>query len=203
MWLCKTITLDEELSANIVEYCSMHNITPHSLFLASMSAYTRCKKGIEKCFIGTTCSTRVGAHERSMVGLFYSILPVYIDIDPADSFADTVTAVSTANYASMRHQGANYDTSNPSPYVYIASYQNAVINADPTAVCTQYYSNYLSYCMLTAEDREQNGRFRLHLDYNLELFPSDQEMDELLDYVTTVLREGVANDEKPIGQLGA
>lgn len=197
----KTITLDDNLSSQIMAYSLEHNLTPYTLFLTAMSIYVRCKVGQEKFFMGSTCGNRIGNHEKNMVGMFFSVPAMLLELDDNASFADTLVAVNTANFGAMRHQRASCDVINASPYKYVVSYQNAKIDANPDATCTQYYCDYFGYCMLTAEDRAMEGRFKLHLDYNLELCPSDQEMDELLDYVVAVIRAGIADDSKTVKEL--
>lgn len=199
----KTAVLDESLTASILEYAYAHNVTPYTLLLTAMGIYMRCKLNDEKAVIGSTCFNRIGAHEKNMVGLFFNIPSLVLELDRNANFADTIAAVNAANYTCMRHQRACFDAPNPAPYKYVASYQTAIIDADPTAVCTQYYCDIFTYCMITIEDRNKDGRFKLHLDYSLELFPNEQEMDDLLSFVIAAIREGVADDSMPINQIGA
>lgn len=198
----KTITLEDEFSSAIWDYCSAHSITPQTLFLAAMGIYMRCKRKIEKRVISSVCLNRAGTRDKNTVGLFYTVPPIPIELDPNASFADALATISAANLAAMRHQRASYDASNPRPNLFDVSYQNAVL-ADPTAVCTQYYCNYFNGCMLTVEDRSREGNFKLHFDANLQVMPDDREIEELLAYVTTVVRTGIEDDAKPISQLSA
>lgn len=197
----KTAIIDESLTSAMTDYSQAHNITPYTLLLTAMGIYMRCREGNEKAFVGSACANRIGAHEKSMVGLFYNIPALLLELDASASFADTIAAVNSANFTCMRHQKACFDVPDPTPFKYVVSYQNAIIEADSSAVCTQYYCDAFSYCMISIEDRQNEGRFKLYLDYNTEMCPDDQEMDELLDYVIAAIREGVANDTKPINQL--
>lgn len=199
-----TKTLDKELTTQIKEYADAHKISPFIVFLTAIGVYIRHVLETDEFFVVSVCGNRRGVRERNTVGLFTTnpILPM--DLKADDTFADSIVAVSEANIACYRHQRAaatileEFDTTTQTSL--IVSYQDATIDDDPSAICVQHFCGYWLFFYLTIEDRASDGQFKMHLDANVQKVPAN-EAEEMLDYVAQVLRAGLADDGKTIGEL--
>ena len=74
------------------------------------------------------------------------------------------------------------------------SFQNATLDADPTAICSQYYCKYvIDTTILSIEDRSSDGRFKLHFDHNIKV--SEEDTDELFDITISYLHKIINNPD--------
>jgi len=77
------------------------------------------------------------------------------------------------------------------------SFQNATLDADPTAIINQYYCKYaVDTTIFSIEDRLSEGQFKMIFDYNIKV--SDKEVEELFDIVTRSLKQIIENPDQPI-----
>lgn len=199
----RTTALSQEETALIKEYADANGVSPYILFLTAVSVFTRHKTKHDVNYMGSVVINRTGDHERNTAGMFITATPVLIEFDESMTFADAVKYVNKENFASFRHVKGPKPTGGPYlPYDLWVSYQNAVLDADDTAECTQYYCNYApTLKILSIEDRSNDGYFKLHFDHNIEV--TEAEVDEMLQMVLSVLRKGVEDDSRKILALGA
>ena len=198
-----TIILSREDTVAIKEYAAARGVSPYILFLTAVSAFARHKTNLEKFYLGSVVINRTGIRERNTVGMFISAVPVLLELDEDISFADAVTYVNDENFTSFRHGKGPRPIEGPwLPYDLWVSYQNATLDADSSAECTQYYCNYApSTKILSIEDRLGDGCYKLHFDHSIEV--TQAEVDEFLKVTLAVLRAGIKNDSERLLALGA
>lgn len=202
-----TATLDKDFSTAVREYADAHNTSPHILFMAASAAFVRQELGADKFYLGSVCANRAGIKERNTVGLFVNTPSLPVDINGNYTFADVVSKIQDANFSVFRHQRAANDTSVRFPQAFTVSYQIAALEADSTAICTQYWCEYMpaqedAAGMITIEDRQNEGSFKLHRDHNVQRLSKKNAMKGNL-FILKVLREGIADDSKTIDELSA
>ena len=199
----RTVVMDEELSRRVRDYAAAHELTPYTVFLTALCAWMRRKMGRDMFYVGSVVVNRAGVRERNTTGMFVHGVPLLMEMDGQRSFADALVNVRDTSFAGIRHQKGYVTPADTRDFLYDVwvSYQNATLDADPTAVCTQYYCNYvIDTTIFSIEDRVGDGRYKLHFDHNCKV--PEEDVDEMFDTVLRVLREGLADDSRRLGELG-
>ena len=198
----RTVTLDEALTGQIRAYAAAHELSPYILFLTAMSVFMSRKMGRDTFYVGSVVVNRAGIRERNTAGMFVNAVPLLMELDGGESFADALVRTRDANFSAFRHQrGVKDNDTRKLLYDMWVSFQDAALEADATTECTQYYCNYVSGMKIfTVEDRAQEGRFKIHFDHNV--LVTEPEVDEMFRVVLGVLREGMADDSRPLRELG-
>lgn len=198
----RTVPLGKNETNRIKKYAEDASVSPFILFLTAMSVYMSRKMSRNTFYIGSLMLNRVGTKEMNTAGMFINAVPLLVEFRQDETFSEAVAQLRDTNYSCFRHEKGCQDN-NTSNLLYDMwlSYQNATLDADPTAVATQYFCNYASNMkILTIEDRAQAGHFNLHFDHNLEV--PEQDVDELFNVVLSVLRDGIADDSMKLTELG-
>ena len=186
----RTVELDKNLSTKIYSFCESQKITPYILFLSAITLYMRKKLNRDKFYVGSVSLDRSNFKEKNTVGMFVTGIPVLMEFDPSDTYAQIINKVSTKSVNAFRHyKGAKITPDSKEKLFDIwVSFQNATLDADPTAICTQYYCKYvIDTTILSIEDRSSDGRFKLHFDHNIKV--SEEDTDELFDTTISYLHK--------------
>ncbi|MBR0420718.1 MAG: hypothetical protein IJI66_16265 [Erysipelotrichaceae bacterium] len=186
----RTVELDKNLSTKIYFFCESQKITPYILFLSATTLYMRKKLNRDKFYVGSVSLNRSNFKEKNTVGMFVTGIPVLMEFDPSDTYAQIINKVSTKSVNAFRHyKGAKITPDSKEKLFDIwVSFQNATLDADPTAICTQYYCKYvIDTTILSIEDRSSDGRFKLHFDHNIKV--SEEDTDELFDTTISYLHK--------------
>ena len=198
----RTVTLDEDMTRQVREYAADRGYTPYMLFLTAMCVYMSRKMQREMFYVGSVVINRAGYREKNTTGMFVHGAPLLMEIREEDSFADTIVNVRDTYFSGVRHQRGYVTPADTRDFLYDVwvSFQDASLEADPTAECTQYYCNYvIDTTILSIEDRAGEGRFKLHFDHNCKV--SEADVDELFRTVLGVMRDGMADDSRPLREL--
>ncbi|MBO7677781.1 MAG: hypothetical protein J6S49_09770 [Erysipelotrichaceae bacterium] len=195
----QTRKMDKELSDKINEFCDQHKTTPYILFLSAVALYMRKKLGRDKFYTGSVSLNRSTFKEKNTVGMFVMDPPVLMEIDGNDTYLQLIDKVNIKSIKAFRHckgMKRTPDSKNKLFDIWV-SFQNATLDADPTAIITQYYCNYcIDTTILSIEDRLSEGQFKLIFDHNIKV--SDEEAEELFDAVICELNRIIENPEKVI-----
>lgn len=200
----RTVPMGIDLTTAIEEYATAHNTSPFIVLLTAYSIYLGRKMGRNTFYVGTTCINRTGVREKNTVGLFANNTPLLMELDDNTSFADTVMWVRDANFACFRREkgfilGLGQEAV---PYSVAISYQNAMLENGMAAEITEYHNKYFFHgMMIRIENNSLTGELRVHYDHNPQAVP-EEDIDELVRVVHAILREGVADDTRAIGELG-
>ena len=185
----RTVVLDKELSSRIYDFCENRKVTPYILFLSAITLYMRKKLGRDKFYVGSVSLNRSTYKEKNTVGMFVTGIPVLMELDSNDTYAQVIEKVNLKSVNAFRHyKGAKITPDSKEKLFDIwVSFQNATLDADPTAICTQYYCNYvIDTTILSIEDRSSDGQFKLHFDHNIKV--SEKDTDELFNSVIINLK---------------
>ena len=197
----RTVELDKDFSTRINAFCDSHKITPYILFLSAITLYRRKKLNRDTFYVGSVSLNRSNFKEKNTVGMFVTGIPVLMEFDKNDTYAQLMDKVSTKSVNAFRHyKGAKITPDSKEKLFDIwVSFQNATLDADPTAICTQYYCNYvIDTTILSIEDRSSDGKFKLHFDHNIKV--SEEDTDELFDTVIGNLHKIIDNPDSTIGK---
>ena len=197
----RTVELDKDFSAKIYAFCEGYKITPYILFLSAITQYMRKKLNRDTFYVGSVSLNRSNFKEKNTVGMFVTGIPVLMEFDKNDTYAQIIEKVSTKSVNAFRHyKGAKITPDSKEKLFDIwVSFQNATLDADPTAICTQYYCNYvIDTTIISIEDRSSDGQFKLHFDHNIKV--SEEDTDELFDMVISNLHEILDDPDLAIEQ---
>lgn len=199
-----TATLDTDLSRLICEYAEERGTSPYIVFLTAMSVFVSRKLNRDKFYIGSVVINRSGTHDLNTVGCFYTTVPILVEFNDKETFASAIHYLRNESFSCFRHAKGRVENTNDTEnmlYDTWVSYQNATLNADSTAECTQYYCKYaLDMPVFSIEDRSLNNQFKMHFDHNLKI--SEAEVDEMFNVILSVLRDGIENDDKRLCEIG-
>ena len=195
----KTTLLDKELTAKINECAERNGTTPYVLFLSAVAMYAYKKLRRDKFYICSVALNRTSYSEKNTVGMFVTGIPVLMEIEPGDTYRQLMNMVSDKSLKGFRHYKGKEPVvdSKKMKYDIWVSYQNAKLEADPTAIINQYYCRYaVDTAIISIEDRLSDGQYRLIFDYNIKI--SDEEVDDLFASVIKTLRQIVDDPDQPI-----
>lgn len=198
----RTYVIDEDTTNKIREYVAKRKLTEYTVFLTAMCIFMSRKMKKDHFYVGSVTINRTGAHEKNTVGKFTHGIPLEMRINENDSFIQTVENIRDSSFSGFRHQKGLQSNNDPKKFKYDVwvSYQNASLEADRSAVLTQYYCNYApDVTILSMEDRDGEGLLKMHFDHNIKVPESD--VDELFATIVGVLKEAAADDSKKIGEL--
>ena len=200
----RTVVMDEDLTAGVRRYAAEHETTPYTIFLTAVCEWMRRKMDRDQFYVGSVLINRAGFKERNTTGMFVRGMPLLMELDRDMSFAEALAYVWSVSIAGIRHQKGYRAPADTKDYLYDVwvSYQDATLDVDPEALCTQYYCNYvIDTTIFSVEDRVGDGRYKLHFDHNCKV--SEADVDELFSVVLSVLRDGLADDSRKLGELGS
>lgn len=208
-----TFSLNPRQSSQLTAYAASKHISAFALFMAAFAVYrNRTKQNAEKFFIGTAVLNRAGARERNTMGMFINTVPVLILLDNEISFEENLLQIQENLFSVFRHQKYNYGELlaeirktyhfTEKLYDVIISYQNASVTGVPGAFKTTWYHNGMQAesLQIHIDDRDNNGVFRLHFDYQVEKFTED-EIKNMYQHITRLLFDAIENPDKKLHEL--
>lgn len=98
--------LPADLEATLTAFCAAEGVTLNTVLQAALGLYLAEKLGRDDVFFGSATSGRPAdlAGSTQMIGLFINALPVRIRLSPGQSVRDWLTALQTAQAATMMHE---------------------------------------------------------------------------------------------------
>jgi hypothetical protein len=198
----RTAEVDKQLTARIQEFCNQNKVTPYTLFLSAVTVYMRKKLNRDKFYLGSVSLNRSTFGEKNTVGMFVTGVPVLMEIEKTDTYAQVMNKVNDKSIKAFRHYKGNKITPDSKEKLFDiwVSYQNATLDADPTAIVTQYYCKYvIDTTIFTIQERPAEGKFNLIFDHNIKV--SDGEVDELFATVIDVLKKIIDDPDQSIADF--
>ncbi|MES2299303.1 MAG: amino acid adenylation domain-containing protein, partial [Pseudomonadota bacterium] len=90
--------------ATLSEFGAAHGSSIGQVMLAAIAAYFARTSGLEQIVIGVPVHNRGSARQKQTVGMFSSISPIGLHVDPAASFLDLLAEVAAELRRCYRHQ---------------------------------------------------------------------------------------------------
>ena len=207
----KTFVVNQAVTEIILQYAKRVKLSPFVLFTAALAVYfNRIKMNAEKFFIGTAVLNRTGVREKNTMGMFINTVPMLMELDNNASFAENLASVKASAYSALMHQKFNYSDVltelrkkfgfKGKLYDFSISYQNASLT-DASCSTTWYHSGCQTESLqMHIDDRDNEGIFRIHYDYQTEVF-TESAIERLHTYIINLLLSGIANDTQLIHNL--
>lgn len=207
----KAFVLDAEKTQQIKDYAIQNKTSAYALFMTVLAAYmNRTKMNVEKFYLGTAVLNRSGAREKRTMGMFVNTVPMLMEMGNEKSFAENLATVGKTIFSAFRHQKFNYGDVLASIrkehnfteklYDVMLSYQNATITGGDCETTWYHCGTQNESLQIHIDDRDNEGVFRIHYDYQTEKF-SSQEVESLHQHLMTLLLDAIANDSKTLYEL--
>jgi amino acid adenylation domain-containing protein len=208
------VLLDEATTTGVTALATELGTTPAAVLLAAFGVLLLCHTGQPDLIIGSPMVDRRETDFQDMVGFFIEIAALRLNFDPAATFAASVRAARDELLAALAHPEAPLDRIVPAlglggqlarnPLVQVLF--NMFTFTEPRLELPGLDSEPVPVAApgspfdLTLYGAERDGRLRLDLVYNADLFTL-QRMRGLLDDLRVVLERGASDSTITVGQL--
>lgn len=203
--------LSDNLSNKIVSVCRTKNISEAVLFEASLMCYLYKINGDNQTVtIGIPVLNRTKGWEKETAGMFISTIPMTISVTDNLLIHQLCQNITMAHYDVFRHQKYPYSeilnnlrekqNFEGNLYDVMFSFQNARTNTDSI---TKWYSNGYSEVpfALHVDNRDSSDTYTLTVDYHVELFREEKEVNDILERLEYVIEQVIENDSISIKDI--
>ncbi len=207
------VTLSEEQTNKIKNYCKKSDLSEFMLFATAVAAYCYRITDKNNFYIGTPVINRAGTVDKNTVGTFINTIPVAVNIGEEDTFAELANKLTTEMASNFRHQKFIYSDiltalrkeKNQSEVLFdvIVSYQNAKIfgNNDVAFITEWYYQGLQTESLqVHIDDRDDKGLFTVNYDYQTEKF-SKTEIESMHGHLMNLIHSATDCEEKKLYEL--
>lgn len=206
----KTVIVEADEARVLADYMAGKNTTAFPLFMTALAIYmSRIKLNVEKFYIGTAVLNRTGNKEKNTMGMYINTVPMLMELNNENTFAENLACVEEAAFGVFRHQKYNYGdvltdirkeySFSEKLYDIMLSYQNAALIG--AAESTWYHSGMQTESLqIHIDDRDNKGVFRIHYDYQIEKF-TVREIERMHRHIMTLLLDAISNEDKKIREL--
>lgn len=209
----KTFVIDPVKSEKLNAYAKEKKVSVFILFMTALAVYiNRVKMNAERFYIGTAVLNRAGVIEKNTMGMFVNTIPVLMKLNNLSPFSENLTCVKKEIFSAFRHQKYNYSDVLDSLrkeygfseklYDVVLSYQNASIAGMGEEFESRWYYNgkQTESLQIHIDDRDQEGIFRVHCDYQIEKF-TESEIKHLYEHMISLLFDAIDNEDKKLYEL--
>lgn len=203
--------LEEKFTNGIDNFCKNHKISQAVLFESAVSIYMhKINFEVSDISIGVLVLNRSNPKEKATVGMFISTIPLKVTVSENTNAIDLCNEITSAHMKTFRHQKYPYAKiaenvhkkfdCTDSLYNAIVSFQNAKTD---TNAYTKWYSNGYNEVpfSLHIDNRDSNGGYTVNIDYQTEIFKSDEEISFLHERLTYIIKQIIDEPEKNISQI--
>ncbi|MGN0376829.1 MAG: amino acid adenylation domain-containing protein [Suilimivivens sp.] len=203
--------ISAELTEKIQNYCVATRITEAVLFETALNCYL-CKINPDNqtVTLGIPVLNRTKAYEKKTAGMFISTIPLTVEISEEDTIQKLAEKIAEAHYELFRHQKYPYSmilkylrekqNFEGNLYDVMFSFQNARTDSDST---TKWYSNGYSEVpfALHVDNRDSSDTYTVTIDYHVNLFREEKEVNDILERLEYVIEQMIENDNIAIKDI--
>jgi amino acid adenylation domain-containing protein len=210
----KSIVIPEKLTRKIRDYCREKRASIFSLFFSALCIYISRVKDMQDITIGTPVLNRTNAREKKTIGMFISTVPLRVQADGEQSFAEFSGAIDHKWFSVLKHQKYPYDhlvrdVRELHPGVeklfdIAISYQNAKMEDYGEGYWheARWHANkcQVESLYMHISDRETDSKIVLNYDYLTDLFYA-KEIDFIHDHILRLLWHALDNPDRKLAQI--
>ncbi len=209
----KTVKIEKEFAKQILLYCKEQESSAFMLFMTLFAVYfNRIKNNSQKFYIGTSVLNRKNYKEKHTMGMYVNTIPILMELDNKKTFVENYKKISDNILSAMRHQRCNYGEIlrqlrqdfqfQEKLYDVIISYQNAKLSNIKEAIETTWYpcGKQNESLQIHVEDRDNEGIFRIHYDYQVEKF-TEKEIEVMHQRLMVLLQDVIKKETKTLYEL--
>lgn len=207
----KTIVLNKEITSEIRAFALENETTVFSLLFSVFSVcFSNINLNADEFCIGTTVLNRSGEKEKNTIGSFVNTVPIFVKLNPDTDILVNLKNIETELLATLRHQKYNYqvaletfrskDLIIQKPFDIIFNYQNSSIMGDFSESLWLHNGMQIESLQIHIEDRDNEGTFKIHYDYQTEKF-AEKDIVDFHNHFNCLLTNILDNPEKKISDL--
>lgn len=203
----KSFEIDAKTTEDILTFASCNNTSAAHIFMTVLSIYIgRTHMNTEEFFLGTTILNRNGAKEKNTMGMFVNTVPLFIQLKNHASFLENLENLQDSFLNALRHQKYNYGDllqqtgSFQKLFDVLFSYQNAQIFGDGVETTWYHCGMQNESLQIHIDDRDSNGIFRIHYDYQIEKF-TEKDIEQLHAHLGMLLSDALKHPQKDICKM--
>lgn len=206
-----TKAFGEDLTCETNVFCKNRQISQAVIFEAAVYIYLK-KINLESSDIniGMLVLNRRNSKEKSTVGMFVSTTLLKVSVPDNISTIDLCDEITSAHMQIFRHQRYPYSKiadiirkkfdCSDSLYSAMVSFQNAKTD---TAAYTKWYSNGYGEVpfSLHIDNRDGADSYTINIDYQTEIFKSDEEISLLYERLIYIIRQIISNPKILVSEI--
>lgn len=203
----KSFELDSKTTESILTFASRNNTSAAHIFMTILSIYmSRIHMNAEALCLGTTILNRNGAKEKNTMGMFVNTVPFFIPLKNHMSFLENLENLQNNFLEVLRHQKYSYGDllqqtgSSQKLFDVLFSYQNAQIPGQGIETTWYHCGTQLESLQIHIDDRDNNGIFRIHYDYQIQKF-TEHDIQQLHAHLCTLLSDALNHPQKDLCKL--
>ncbi|MBR3815989.1 MAG: hypothetical protein IKJ27_04635, partial [Clostridia bacterium] len=207
----KTIVLSKEITNEIRSFALKNETTVFSLLFSAFSVcFSNIKFNADEFCIGTTVLNRSGEKEKNTIGSFVNYVPIFVKLNPNTDILVNLKNIEAEFLTTLRHQKYNYqvaletfrskDLIIQKPFDVIFNYQNSSIMGDFSESVWLHNGMQIESLQIHIEDRDNEGTFKIHYDYQTEKF-AEKDIVDFHNHFNCLLTHILDNPKKKISEL--
>ncbi|MCF5434524.1 amino acid adenylation domain-containing protein, partial [Pseudomonas syringae] len=207
-------TIKRDLFNAVAAVATEHGLSPVTVFFAVVSAYFSRVGGAEEVIIGMPLHNRTTARQKQTIGMFSSVIPVGVRVDPNRSLLELMGDVAAELRRCYRHEhfpiaelnrALNIGHSRRKQIFDITlSFEkfdaDFVFGGAPSKAIRMYSGFDQTPLSIAICDYYSDEDVVVDFNFNLACFRPD-EVERIRDRITLLLESVAAHESTPIGQL--
>ncbi|MCF5455205.1 non-ribosomal peptide synthetase, partial [Pseudomonas syringae] len=207
-------TIKRDLFNAVAAVATEHGLSPVTVFFAVVSAYFSRVGGAEEVIIGMPLHNRTTARQKQTIGMFSSVIPVGVRVDPNRSLLELMGDVAAELRRCYRHEhfpiaelnrALNIGHSRRKQIFDITlSFEkfdaDFVFGGAPSKAVRMYSGFDQTPLSIAICDYYSDEDVVVDFNFNLACFRPD-EVERIRDRITLLLESVAAHESTPIGQL--
>lgn len=178
----------------------------HDIMLGALITYLHRLNGQSRVSVGVALHNRSSQLSKNMLGLVMQIVPLVVDIEPTDTFADVLLKIQNGMRNCVKHGRYVLEVSEAGTYMdvlynYHVASLSLLAGAKAQHTWSKPYKQIASLeLQVISEDFSNEGAKVCNFDFREDVF-STQNQDKVLLHFDNLLRDLVARPELPVNLL--
>ncbi|SFG85800.1 amino acid adenylation domain-containing protein [Pseudomonas syringae] len=207
-------TIKRDLFNAVAAAATEHGLSPVTVFFAVVSAYFSRVGGAEEVIIGMPLHNRTTARQKQTIGMFSSVIPIGVRVDPNRSLLDLMGDVAAELRRCYRHEHFPIAELNRAlnighsrrKQIFDITLSFEKFDADfffggaPSKAIRMYSGFDQTPLSIAICDYYSDEDVVVDFNFNLACFRPD-EVERIRDRITLLLESVAAHESTPIGQL--
>jgi aspartate racemase len=181
------------------------NVALYNIFLGLLTAFL-CQIGRNhQLAIGTAFANRTTEESRLNVGLFMKVVPLLLEVDPADTLLSLIKKIQVESTAALKHNRYPVRNSAQNPYHVIFNFHNRPRYPEWDGASVRSHWVHTGYDDVALSVQVQSpdvagDNFELYLDFKEDVFNST-EQQLLVSHFLNILDSFLVRPDRPLSEL--
>ena len=208
-----SIELNSEVSKEIREFCKENQVSAFNFLMAIYAIYIGRVSNLNEFVIGTPILNRTGVSQKQTMGLFINTVPVKIELNDEENFAEFLRQISTNMLGILKHQKYSYnqiledirkrDAEIPNLYNILISYQiTKAFDANYGKYKTEWVFN--NYCPdnidIHITDINDTGKLEISYDFITDKY-TKKDIEDLHERISYIAKQILEDENKTLKDI--